>query len=204
MERILKAWCQWAGAVCLLLTLASCASWHTRYLREATNHATQREVEAHLGSPQDTWALATGETLWTYERGFQAGTEGGGMTIVGPGWTIGRSPGCTAYTLRFDREEVLRAWMRQPCSPDLSNNSPPASQAAPRRPRTRENFSLPRGPVPRSSRTASDGYCGGLRSAPTNCSRQPSGSRKLTVVLPVAGTKFGVRGMGTPLVRSSS
>ncbi len=49
-----------------------------------------------------------------------------------------------------------------------------------------------------------DRYCGGLRSASTSCSRHPSGSRKLTVVRPVAGTKFGVLGMGTPWARSSS
>jgi hypothetical protein len=110
-----KAWLKNGGAVFLVVAVASCASWQTRYLQEATNHATQNEVEERFGSPQDTWALATGEALWTYERGFQAGTESGGLTLVGPDWTIGRSPGCTASVLLFDQEKLLRAWMRQPC-----------------------------------------------------------------------------------------
>jgi len=131
MERILNAWMNWGGAVFLLLALASCASWQTQYLREATNHATQHEVEERLGSPRDTWSLVSGETLWTYERGFQAGTESGGITIVGPGWTIGRSPGCTTDVLLFDQEKVLHAWMRQPCESARPMSSLSASQSVP-------------------------------------------------------------------------
>jgi hypothetical protein len=128
---LLKVWLRWGGAVCLLVPLASCASWPSGYLRQATNHATPGEVREHLGAPQDTWALATGETLWTYERGFQAGTESGGITIVGPGWTFGGSPGCTAHVLLFDQEKVLRAWMRQPCDPHPPHELSPAGQAVP-------------------------------------------------------------------------
>ena len=66
---------------------------------------------------------------------------------------------------------------------------------------------IPRGrtrPMGPASTSDIDRYCGGMRSASTSCSRHPSGSRKLTVVRPVAGTKFGVLGIGTPWARSLS
>jgi hypothetical protein len=132
----MKAWQKWGSAAFLLMTLVSCASWQTQFLREATNHAMQKEVIERLGAPQDTWTLATGETLWTYEHGFQTGTESGGITIVGPDLTIGRSSSCTAYVLLFDQQQVLRAWMRQPCKPTRPMASPVIDQSAsPQRPR---------------------------------------------------------------------
>jgi hypothetical protein len=126
----MKAWLKWGAAAFLVMTLASCASWQTHFLREATNHATQKEVAERLGAPQNTWPLATGETLWTYEHGFQTATESGGITIVGPDLTIGRSPSCTAYVLLFDQQQVLRAWMRQPCRPTRPMASPVTDQSA--------------------------------------------------------------------------
>jgi hypothetical protein len=126
----MKVWLKWGDAAFLLLALASCASWQTQFLREATNHATQKEVEDRLGVPQDTWTFATGETLWTYEHGLRVGPESGGVTIVGPGWTIGRSAGCTAYIALFDQQQVLRAWMRQPCEPTGPMGSPAAGHSA--------------------------------------------------------------------------
>jgi hypothetical protein len=114
----MRTWQIWVGLIFIVLALASCASWQAAYLKEAANHATMGEVENHLGQPHSTWDLRTGETLWTYQSGVSPGTDSGGVTIVGPGWVIGRRSDCTAYVLLFDQQKVLRAWMRQPCKPD--------------------------------------------------------------------------------------
>lgn len=108
----------WVSLIFVAFALTSCASWQTEYLKEAANHATTAEVENRLGRPHSTWDLQTGETLWTYQSGVPSGTDAGGITIVGPGWAIGRRSDCTAYVLLFDQQKVLRAWMRQPCEPD--------------------------------------------------------------------------------------
>jgi hypothetical protein len=108
----------WASLVFVAFALTSCASWQTEYLREAANHATTAEVENRLGRPHSTWDLQTGETLWTYQSGVPSGPDTGGITVVGPGWVIGRRSDCTADVLLFDQQKVLRAWMRQPCIPD--------------------------------------------------------------------------------------
>jgi hypothetical protein len=101
----------------MMLTMASCASWQAQYLKGAANHATMDEVEKQLGRPHSTWELTTGEALWTYQSGVPSGTDWGGMTIVGPGWVIGRRSDCTQYVLLFDQQKILRAWMHQPCKP---------------------------------------------------------------------------------------
>jgi hypothetical protein len=106
------------GPIFVALTLTSCASWQTQYLQGAANHATVEEVENHLGRPHATWKLRTGEALWTYQSGVPSEINTGGVTIVGPGWVIGRRSDCTEYVLLFDQEKILRAWMRQPCRPD--------------------------------------------------------------------------------------
>jgi hypothetical protein len=97
------------------LCLTSCASWQAQYLNEAVQHATLVEVEQHLGRPHSTWDLGTGETLWTYQSGLPSETNTGGVTIVGPGWVVGRRLDCTAYVLLFDQQKILRTWMQQPC-----------------------------------------------------------------------------------------
>jgi hypothetical protein len=102
------------------LALTSCASWQARYLKEGVNQATMDEVEKHLGRSHSTWGLRTGETLWTYQSGVPSGTDTAGVTIVGPGWVIGRRSDCTEYVLLFDQQKILRAWMRQPCKPARS------------------------------------------------------------------------------------
>jgi hypothetical protein len=108
----------WVSLIFVAFALTSCASWQTEYLKEAANHATTAEVENRLGRAHSTWDLQTGETLWTYQSGVPSGTDTGGITVVGPGWVIGRRSDCTAYVLLFDQQKVLRAWMRQPCKPD--------------------------------------------------------------------------------------
>ena len=102
----------------VVLALTSCASWQTQYLKAAANHAILVEVENHLGRPHSTWELRTGETLWTYQSGLLSETNIGGVTIVGPGWVVGRRSDCTEYVLLFDQQKILRAWMRQPCRPN--------------------------------------------------------------------------------------
>ena len=124
----MRTWQIWSGPIFMVLALTSCASWQAAYLREAANQATMGEVENHLGQPQSTWDLRTGETLWTYQSGLALGTDSGGVTIVGPGWVIGRRSDCTEYVLLFDQQKVLRTWMRQPCKPDR-----PVSRTSPRR-----------------------------------------------------------------------
>jgi hypothetical protein len=117
----------WHTSVSLIfaaLALSSCVSWQTKYLKEAANQATMAEVEKRLGRADSTWDLQTGETLWTYQSGLPSGTDTGGITIVGPGWVIGKRSDCSEYVLLFDQQKILRAWMRQPCNPDrrLSGN----------------------------------------------------------------------------------
>jgi len=102
----------------MALALSSCAAWQGQYLNAATNHASPVEVEDHLGRPHSIWELRTGETLWTYQSGLPSETTSSGVTMVGPGWVIGRRSDCTEYVLLFDQQATLRAWMRQPCRPD--------------------------------------------------------------------------------------
>jgi len=114
-------WGYWA---LLVFVLTSCASPQTRVLRAAVNHETQAVVAQHLGPPDEVWPLADGETLWSYRadqslwaywhHGRADGTTGG-LTVEGPGLTVLPSARCTEYVLRFDREQILRAWNRQPC-----------------------------------------------------------------------------------------
>jgi hypothetical protein len=114
----------WGCWALLVLVLTSCASPQTRVLRAAVNHETQAVVAQHLGRPDEVWPLADGETLWSYRADQNLGAywhEGGangspgGLTVEGPGLTVLPSAPCTEYVLRFDREQILRAWNRQPC-----------------------------------------------------------------------------------------
>jgi hypothetical protein len=111
----MRTWKTWVSLVFVTLASISCASWQAEYLKAAANHATMAEVENHLGRPHATWDLQTGEDLWTYESGVLSGTDPGGITIVGPGWVLGKRSACTEYVLLFDQQKILRAWMQQPC-----------------------------------------------------------------------------------------
>ena len=125
----MRTWHRWGGPIVIVLTLSSCASWQAAYLKEAANQATMGEVESHLGRPHSTWDLRTGETLWTYQSAESAGTDAGGVTIIGPGWVIGRRSDCTEYVLLFDQQQILRAWMQQPCKLDRAVSRTSIDQA---------------------------------------------------------------------------
>jgi hypothetical protein len=115
-----RTWVGWGGMMILTLFVTSCATWPRLYLKEATGHATPAEVAERLGPPQTTWDLKTGATLWTYRYGVPQASDWGGITIVGPGVTFGKGSPCMEYVLRFDRQHVLQAWMRQECRADSS------------------------------------------------------------------------------------
>ncbi len=113
----------WGAPLLLTLAVTACATQAT-YLRATVERASQAEVAAHLGPPQEVWALTTGETLWTYRYdealwayrdGNASSQRPAGLSIVGPGFTVLPGARCTEYVLRFDRDQVLRAWRRQPC-----------------------------------------------------------------------------------------
>jgi hypothetical protein len=124
-----RAWQTWVGLTVAALALTACAAWRAKYLKEAANHAAMDEVEKHLGRPHSTWDLRTGESLWTYQSGVPSGTDSAGITVVGPGWVIGRRSDCTEYVLLFDQQKILRAWVRQPCKAEGSvNPHPPISR----------------------------------------------------------------------------
>lgn len=110
-------WVRWGSAMLLALFLTSCTGQRT-YLRGAAGHATQAEVAEHLGPPQATWHLDTGDTLWTYQYGAPRASAWGGITIVGPGLTFGKGSPCSEYVLRFDQDDILHTWRRQECKPD--------------------------------------------------------------------------------------
>ena len=135
-DRAVNRLIMWGALLLLTLAVTSCATQAT-YLRAAVDRATQEEVAAHLGPPQEVWALTTGETLWTYrydERlwtyrdGDGSSQRPAGLSIVGPGLTVLPGDRCTAYVLRFDRDQVLRAWRRQPCkaAADDTSKRPPS------------------------------------------------------------------------------
>jgi hypothetical protein len=119
MRRIITSGC--CGLLALALT--SCTP-QTSFLRAAADHDSQAVVAQHLGPPDEVWPLADGETLWSYRadqrlwaywRDGGAVGSTGGLTIEGPGLTLLPGGRCTEYVLRFDREQILRAWTRQPC-----------------------------------------------------------------------------------------
>jgi len=112
-----RPWQTGASLAFVAFALASCAPWQAKYLKKVANQATIQEVENHLGRPHSIWDLHTGETLWTYQSGVPSAGGTRGVTIVGPGWVVGRRSDCTEYVLLFDQQQILRAWMGRPCKP---------------------------------------------------------------------------------------
>jgi hypothetical protein len=74
----------------------------TRYLRQAQDHATAQEVQAHLGRPKLVTATAAGDPVWVYQiHEVEAGSQNSWSSFGS--W-------CDEYVLTFDRQHVLRAW----------------------------------------------------------------------------------------------
>jgi hypothetical protein len=123
MQRAMCRIIAWGSFGLLALALTSCTT-QTGFLRAAANHDSQAVVAQHLGPPDEVWPLADGETLWSYRADQRlwaywgngwAGGSAGGLTVEGPRLTLLPGGRCTEYVLRFDREQILRAWTRQPC-----------------------------------------------------------------------------------------
>lgn len=91
----------------LVLALTSCALFLTkesRYLRAATDQATEVEVTQHLGDPAEIMSDEKGRTVWLYEtrKQIQQGTNSAWVTF--PAWQ------CDRYRLTFDDQQILRDW----------------------------------------------------------------------------------------------
>jgi hypothetical protein len=88
-----------------LLVMFGCAlvqSKETMYLRGATNQATREQVRQHLGKPRSVRATTSGESVWVYEvRDIEPMSQSSWSTLGS--W-------CDEYTLRFDKEGILRDW----------------------------------------------------------------------------------------------
>ena len=75
------------------------------YLRSATNQATQEQVRQQLGTPRVVRTTRMGEPVWVYEvRDIEPMSQSSWSTLGS--W-------CDEYTLRFDKEGVLRDWTHQ-------------------------------------------------------------------------------------------
>jgi hypothetical protein len=75
------------------------------YLRHATNQATREQVRQQLGKPQLVSVTRTGEPVWVYEvRDIEPMSQSSWSTLGS--W-------CDEYTLRFDKEGILRDWKHQ-------------------------------------------------------------------------------------------
>lgn len=94
---------------CPLIVLAGCALFEEQeviYLNKAlTVHATQADVKRRLGAPRDTESLPNAETLWRYQIWTNTGGD-----LNGPGESY-----CDQYSLRFDRQTILRGWTHSDC-----------------------------------------------------------------------------------------
>ncbi len=91
----------------LLMTLGCSLfqSKETMYLRSATNQATQERVRQELGQPRLVSTINGGESVWVYEvRDIEPMSQSSWSTLGS--W-------CDEYTLRFDKEGILRDWRHQ-------------------------------------------------------------------------------------------
>lgn len=91
----------------LLMTLG-CAlvqSKESLFLRATTNQATQEEVRQQLGKPHLVRTTRSGDPVWVYEvRDIEPMSQSSWSTLGS--W-------CDEYTLRFDKEGILRNWTHQ-------------------------------------------------------------------------------------------
>jgi hypothetical protein len=91
-----------------LLATLGCAlvqSKESIYLRGATNQDTQEQVIQRLGKPRFVDATRAGEAVWIYEvRDIEPMSQSSWSTLGS--W-------CDEYTLRFDKNGILRQWRHQ-------------------------------------------------------------------------------------------
>lgn len=80
-------------------------SKQTIYLHRATNQATQEQVMQRLGKPRFIDTTGAGEAVWIYEvRDIEPMSQSSWSTLGS--W-------CDEYTLRFDKDGILRDWRHQ-------------------------------------------------------------------------------------------
>lgn len=112
--------------VMLCLVLAACAPWQDGYFDSGVGVLTQSDIKDKLGRPHlVNDPLLSEETTWTYRYAIsESELDPSGMKTFGKqaGSLIGGANGgsrekvyCYVYTLRFDKEGVLRAWDREIC-----------------------------------------------------------------------------------------
>ncbi len=96
------------AALVLACLLNSCVPAQWEYLVEATDRATQEDVENHFGAPHTTTSLEDSHSLWTYR--YETTSSWWGKR----GDMVGGLP-CTEYLLTFDGQKILKYWVRQDC-----------------------------------------------------------------------------------------
>jgi hypothetical protein len=97
------------GFVSVVLFLTSCGLFQHRqiaYLERATGVATQQQVIEEFGPPALQRPGEEGGTIWIYRY---AGFASPMLLPMEEAW-------CVEYVLTFDKEKILRTWVRQDCA----------------------------------------------------------------------------------------
>jgi hypothetical protein len=97
--RLLKVWLVGWSA----LLLISCTPALDRWLTDATDQATQADVQYGLGEPSDKMAVDGGGEIWSYRMSHASYAGAAG------------SNSCFKYLLTFDDQKTLRKWEVQRC-----------------------------------------------------------------------------------------
>ena len=87
----------------LSLIFVSCTPWRATYLKQGVNEANQNDITKKLGPPHLIRELDSGEEVWfyQYQPNFMSGDFDGTV--------------CREYILTFDKNKILRNWVRQEC-----------------------------------------------------------------------------------------
>lgn len=97
-----------AAALTLSVLATGCTAWQADYLKEQVHKASEEEVTARLGHPDQVKILDSGGTEWVYHvfsdsifnysyRGHEA------------------EPDCREYILTFNERHILTYWLTQEC-----------------------------------------------------------------------------------------
>ncbi|MFQ5993100.1 MAG: hypothetical protein ACE5NA_11750 [Nitrospiraceae bacterium] len=126
-----------AGLIAVLcLCVAACSHWRDSYLEDSVDQATKQDVKEKLGPPnRQRSSLLEGTSVWMYRYSmteselhpWNPSNMGRGVTGMAnkAAEMIGKPADeqkreklmCVSYELEFDKQEVLRNWKREPCSP---------------------------------------------------------------------------------------